>query len=416
MEKKKELMNGGAESRYEHAKEALRSSLQEMNKKDMFESPPKRGDSLFCGVIGKTVEKVPHTVTNTTSDSEEKSAAMTKTSEFGSQPETIDFYALGEGVCNSELVAVSKQKLSLEVMYGAIDETRGAATDQDISNPKFIDYEGLPYAREEFAILTCTEVGNDVRAGIIWHAVEREQIRGEVQRPRLTAPSSDEILGWLYNSRVFGDTTVPLSSRKTYLSDDDAIIIHAVDAVTSHYMKDLNKVDPFNFSKFSLDTSILEMTSIPLHYQEYFNSVISESVRVSTMKVGHKIASSLLTWASHMHLNSRSRKRSKCKLDSILDDPDSIDLASDIEFVGEVMRLIAARWREAAEMNGETIETRKQPEERERKKPGPKPGVKRATTGTKPVSKTKEPKPPSWKRPAHWKKPGPKRKKKEEVW
>ena len=59
-------------------------------------------------------------------------------------------------------------------------------------------------------------------------------------------------------------------------------------------MKDLNKIDPFEFSKFSLNaTSAMMNTNLPGYMKEYFKLTIVESMHVCKMNFGHKITSSL---------------------------------------------------------------------------------------------------------------------------
>jgi hypothetical protein len=60
-------------------------------------------------------------------------------------------------------------------------------------------------------------------------------------------------------------------------------------------MKDLNKIDHFEFSKFSLNaTSAMMNTNLPGGYmKEYFKLTIAESMHVCKMNFGHKITLSL---------------------------------------------------------------------------------------------------------------------------
>ena len=97
-------------------------------------------------------------------------------------------------------------------------------------------------------------------------------------------------------------------------------------------------------------------SDMPLHVKEYFKVEIAKSTNSFKMKFGHKIASSILTSASHMHLNFHNRNQNRLPEEYIdeCEDGDT-ELASDIEFVTDIMRLMAARWREAGEVGSKTI-------------------------------------------------------------
>ena len=70
------------------------------------------------------------------------------------------------------------------------------------------------------------------------------------------------------------------------------------------------------------------------------------------MKRGYKITACLLRWTANMQLNNIHRHRYRCSdgtKKAVLDhDNDEIYMpASDVQFVSEIMRLLAARWRDS---------------------------------------------------------------------
>jgi hypothetical protein len=392
VERKKELSKHGDAYRHKKDMETLTSTLKALRKKSMFtsDSPLK----TFCGVIGGG-SKMIHTISDITTTTDSVSIVNANTTKFDERvvnSSIMAYYAQGENeVLKSRTQTFSDQVLALEVMYGSIEAPLKISRKSVVSN--LVDDSALPYTREDFQLLKSTQVSNDVRAAVIWHAIEREQIHGEVQIPESAPPSSATIMTRLYNSKVFGDEAASTLQRKAFISDDDAMIIHSADAIFNHYMKDLNKIDPFECSKFSLDaTSAMMNTNLPGYVKEYFKLTIAESMQVCKMKFGHKITSSLLTSASHMHLNFRSRLLSNCTFDEYVDDSDDVELSSDIEFVSDIMRLLAARWREEAAINGETLKSKSR---REVKKTGPKAngvvGTKRKMKSD-PTSKKMKPK------------------------
>lgn len=317
--KKKELSEKGSQIRYEKDQDALEISLAVRAESKMFslESP---GKSLFCTVIegkrGKSDDDVSILNEGTTfgSGSSEENEMPIDTEDSSLNTNDADLTSMASPEC-------LRQSLALEAVIRAEDSMESSS-----------DLDALPYTREEKQILASSDTPNDIRAGIIWYSIEREQNTGPVL--------STKILSRLFSSRIRGDSTMPPRYKNTFFTDDDAVIIHAVDAVVYHYSTDIHKVDPFDLSQFSHDSAKVEHSSLPPHSQKYYKATVINSAK---MKIGHKIASSLLTWASHMHLNSRCRERH-----FNLDDTEEIALSDDIEFVGEVLRLIAARWREAS--------------------------------------------------------------------
>ncbi|KAK1747056.1 histone H2A deubiquitinase [Skeletonema marinoi] len=249
-------------------------------------------------------------------------------------------------------------------------------------------------------------IPNDVLAGIIWFAVEREQTNPATQAgsllPASVSPSSRAILELLLRLSFTGsddmqrklyeiihslegsESEIDNSSDEMRFNDIDAVITHKVDAVLSHYYSSKQKkINPFKSwsgagdKGKNIDTEIDEAgnsssTSNPdaqfswAHY--YMTEVLHMSYDVvgnrkvyrggSKMKRGQKIAACLLKWARHMQLRpdfeSIMRHNSCNEGDLQFDSETSIQQFEPIKngyifVVAEVMRLLAARWSEAAE-------------------------------------------------------------------
>jgi hypothetical protein len=312
--------------------------------------------AAFCRVIDSNKARI-----NTASISDTNQKHTTKSDndgvvdvtkfhkKYGDKASMI-FYAIGDNITQKlRPQRPPVQPLALELMYGSIQ-----APPIDIqSQPKSkFDETAVAYTREEYQILKLDKISNDVRAAVIWHAIERDQMYGEFENPKCSPLSSAEILQHLYKSKLFGDEV----TRKSSLSDDDAMLIHSSDAIFHHYKNDSNKINPFELSRFSLDTSIAMDTDMPLNVKEYFKVEIAKSTNSFKMKFGHKIASSILTSASHMHLNFHNRHQN-CLPEEYIDEckEGGTGLASDIEFVTDIMRLMAARWREEGEVSGKSL-------------------------------------------------------------
>ena len=358
--KKKELAKHGSKTRFAHDMELFSSSLGKMSKQSFFDSPSK----MICGFISKGDSNV---ITDETSDSEATRNANTKIEGSGATICESMYYTYGHTVSKKDQQTESHQQLALEILHGALGK-EGSTRDQEHSSSTH-DRSALAYTRQEYEILNDTSVPNDMRASIIWHAVVREQVLDKDLHRENKVPSSSIILERLYNSMYFGDEVTSLSNRKYFLADDDAVIVHGVDAMFHHYMTDANKIDVFKCSNFSFDASSIDATKLSHNCREYYKSAIAEALPTFKLRIGQKIASSLLTWVSHMHLNSHSRLKRPDHVDMALGGVYTCELSSHVEFLGDVMRLLAARWREASEWNGEKIEIARQP-----KKPGRKTG------------------------------------------
>ena len=203
--------------------------------------------------------------------------------------------------------------------------------DKILSNNNGLDGDGIPYTSNEYYILRHPKLSNDVKGAIIWNAVVREQMQTETN-----VPSPDMILQRLYESKYFGDELVSAG----FLVEDDAIIIHAVDAILHHYMDGENKINFLKLSNQKFDLSFKEISDIPKKVKEYLTATFAATSTNSRMTNGQKMVSSLLKWVGHMHLNYHG-----CRQSTDMKFNDSFGLTNDIIFLGEVIRLIAARWK-----------------------------------------------------------------------
>jgi len=173
--------------------------------------------------------------------------------------------------------------------------------------------------------------------------------------------------------------STPLNGQ---FDDSDAAIFHNIDVVLSHYAPKNNRINPFSSwpgagDKGNISKDCNRLSSNPL--VDYYLTRILKMKPVQTdegqiyrggskMKRGHKIASCLLRWAQIMQLESvipESDDRASFKFDNsqgnslnfdherqLFDDRKAADDAPSSQhnqytyFVSEVMRLMAARWRE----------------------------------------------------------------------
>jgi len=152
---------------------------------------------------------------------------------------------------------------------------------------------------------------------------------------------------------------------------DDAVLAHAIDVILSHYSTDSQRIDPFSIWNGSGDKSQVEPKSFqgPFHacgettgvrndLERYYLEVVLGMPRGNftsaggQMRRGHKICACLLKWARRMQLLSYQWSEIGCAIEceSAWDHEATISLRkSHIFFVAEIMRLMAARWREADE-------------------------------------------------------------------
>jgi len=246
-------------------------------------------------------------------------------------------------------------------------------------------------------------VPDDVIAGIIWFAVEREQQmvakRDVIENSRLCLvipASSRSILELLLRQSLTSPNSL---HRKLYciihcledsgsmspnirFDENDAAIFHNVDVLLGHYAPKHNRINPFSSwpgagDKGNITKDCNGLSSVPSFLEFYFTEIMKMNL-VQTdegqvyrggikMKRGHKIASSLLKWTRNMQLGPISNKSDE-RAAFPLDNSHGIGLHFDHEqklrcgqktadaippqhcqyiyFVSEVMRLLASRWRE----------------------------------------------------------------------
>ena len=114
-------------------------------------------------------------------------------------------------------------------------------------NPPLLDMAyPLPFTRNEIKILKLgyeAGVTYDVRAGIIWNAIERDQRRTSPNKSKqqsftLRPASSQAILELLLSpltnrSPCCSKETIKNKETRSYFADDDAVLVHSIDAVMS---------------------------------------------------------------------------------------------------------------------------------------------------------------------------------------
>ena len=261
---------------------------------------------------------------------------------------------------NSKMDFTSNDSSQLHVLASEMFSNQNKFDMIPLSNVRSTHF--LPYSENEIEILRLrpeTGITDFVRAGIIWKAVEREQEPASRKRDRTAPnlPSSDCILELLL-CQFFNENNSN--------TDDDAIIVHTVDAILYHYAHDSHKINPFSSwsgagGKGLLRTMDQSMTKsreneIQPSWRSFYEREIigsgqnekGTSAGSWKMKRGQKITCCLLRWARHMQINNRNRWKDRGGLEQMLDHCNHQPrLPNDIEFVSETMRLLAARWREA---------------------------------------------------------------------
>ena len=210
----------------------------------------------------------------------------------------------------------------------------------------------LPFTREELKILTLGPsdgVTDEIRAGILWHAIEREQLRTKTMRHK--PPTASSILHLLLQApSICNAVEVRNSNNFTELFDDDAIIVHAIDVVLNHYSKDVRKINPFESwsGAWNLSVGIGKSSNQDTWWRSYYQTEVLGSTRNNVkMNKGQKITTCLLYWAKHMQLNERKRWGRNIEVNGV-GSGNPVELPNDIEFVSEIMRLFVARWYEAS--------------------------------------------------------------------
>lgn len=176
---------------------------------------------------------------------------------------------------------------------------------------------------------------------------------------------------------------VGLIPQKFQLHENDAAILHSLDAVLHHYASKSDRINPFSSWSGAGDkgniikdyglcsdpwidyylTTILKVESLQTDKERAYRGGVK-------MKQGHKIAACLLRWSRNMQISSVHNKIDKLARFSVNDSRGSgfpfdheqrqnelsITLVKKsplqereyIYFVAEVMRLLAARWRESS--------------------------------------------------------------------
>ncbi|KAL7504576.1 hypothetical protein ACHAXN_002181 [Cyclotella atomus] len=223
----------------------------------------------------------------------------------------------------------------------------------------------------------------DVIGGMIWYAVEREQrvtkqSEASALFPPAEAPSSGAIYELILRQSLepFNDLNQKLyalihgveNSSVTIqpvvdFQDSDAVIAHNIDAILSHYSRNPKKVSPFTSWSGALDKGNIAKGGCSTEFNDcrdfYLTNVLElQRVEVGStvkyeggakkMKRGHKVAACLLKWASAMQLspNFDFKKRTlNFDHEQVLQSR-PVNSTSHYYFVAEVMRLIAAKWRE----------------------------------------------------------------------
>ena len=257
----------------------------------------------------------------------------------------------------------------------------------DSENVSALDHaHPLLFNDQELAILRLVEegdlAGDSIHAGVIWHAVEREQlafVEDVAEIPDATElsqspPSSSSILDLLLKIPSTNTTNnashTSIDESPQNLIQDDAVLVHAIDVILSHYSTDSQRIDPFgnwngsSGDKGQVDTKLLrgllnasEANDGPSDLEQYYLETVlgfSSGHGVDSsggkMRRGHKICICLLKWARRMQLLPYQWSEAGSSIDTkpTWDHEPSIPMRKPhIFFVAEVMRLLAARWRDA---------------------------------------------------------------------
>lgn len=106
-----------------------------------------------------------------------------------------------------------------------------------------------------------------------------------------------------------------------YCAEDDVVLIDGIDAVLGHYADSLHRVD----------------------MMETWSGSNSQNSNSGKIKKGRKLCASLLRWSRLMQPLPRRHSSGTAGHDR--------NLNPEVKFVAEVMRLLAARWREVDEAN-----------------------------------------------------------------
>ena len=267
------------------------------------------------------------------------------------------------------------------------------------SSWEFIKAQPLYFTEDEKSTINNLSIESDffdVMGGLIWHAVEREQgaSRSTAKHsfsliPRSAPASSGAIFELLIRQSFtsFSDLEQKLydvihcaenssshCQRNASFHDNDAAITHNVDAIISHYSTNPKKVSPFaswsgagdkgNITRGNALSSLMNhskwrdlyLTKVLGMQRVEVNGGAAYEGGARKMKRGHKMTACLLKWASAMQLSphfERTTEDSRNTLD--FDHENKLHWQAQDRrplgnsycyFVAEVMRLIAAKWRE----------------------------------------------------------------------
>ena len=177
------------------------------------------------------------------------------------------------------------------------------------------------------------------------------------------------------------DDVVGLIPQKFQLHENDAAILHSLDAVLHHYASKSDRINPFSSWRGAGDKgNIIKdygLCSDP--WLDYYLTTILKVESLQTdegrayrggvkMKRGHKIAACLLRWTRNMQLSDYNEidklarfsakdsrgsgiqfdhEQRQNELSITLVKKSTLQDRDYIYFVAEVMRLLAARWRES---------------------------------------------------------------------
>ena len=222
--------------------------------------------------------------------------------------------------------------------------------------PKFI--LPLPFNKKEYQLLTeSTKLLNDEeKATIIWNAVEREQLRSStscyystlnngaiktsdwakknISRNNIFPASSSAILNSLFLPLMTSGSEKDTTLNDLYNgvnSPADIVLLDAIDAIVSYYSINPHRVDMVD--AWNGGNNIVNN-----------NNTYAPNNKI---KKGLKLCGSLLRWCQRMQLNNKQLKGFPQQyLNTDSPESSSSDDETYIYFITQVMRLVAAKWRE----------------------------------------------------------------------
>jgi hypothetical protein len=260
----------------------------------------------------------------------------------------------------------------------------------NVEEPSIKPIHPLLFNDQELAILRLVGDGDSatdlIHAGVIWYAVEREQLMATEDKEMVSAaamqpqppPSSNSILDLLLHLPQGGtsgeSSAVSTDGSPRDLLQDDAVLIHTIDVVLSHYSADSHRIDPFGTWTGSGDKGQVDSKAFrsslkaagaieeegkeekPSDLERYYLEVImgisqsSGDTASGKMRRGHKICACLLRWSRSLQLLPYQWSEvGHCSDNKPAWDHEATTQLRKphIFFVAEIMRLMAARWREA---------------------------------------------------------------------